>query len=265
MSKNESLKTWGIIIALLILSGVATATWQWASARTTTAREHVAVPRSEPPVLEIRLRDYVVGDLLAETPVIQDLDGRQFNQFEALGILIALTLVPLIALALPIAFIFMRLDKQTATVKETETFKTAATQLSKREDAEVKQIRQAQPAKPRRPDPTMPRWSVISTSLIVVLFVMFLGFMLGRATLPHESLMGHTIVDPAVMLMWASGLVTAVVLFFVLRGKARALAASDDGDYSPPPWGWIWVIITGLLIVGLGTGLSLILRNMPSG
>lgn len=249
MSKNESLRTWGLIIGLLLFGAVALGAWQWleGSGRGTTAAR-ASVPPAQVPPLELRVAEQVY----------------QFEPFQALALLAVLTLVPLALVAAGLAGLFLILDRQSTQVKEAPEFQSAAAQLNQREAEKVKQLRAGRATKPRPADPTMPRWAAISTSAIVVLFVMFAVFMLGRAFLPHETIWGQTMVDPAIVLMWAAAFVTAVLMFFVLRGRERTLVASDDAEEAPPPWAWIWVILTGLLIVGVGTGISLIIWGMPA-
>jgi hypothetical protein len=263
LTNNETLKNWGLVIALLLVSAVATILWQSFTAPA-VADHAVAAPAPEPAPLEIRLDYYVLGEQLKTITQLSQYEGYSPNPVAALLVFTGLTLVPILVIAAALAGIFIMLDRQTNRVKQSPEFQTAAAQLNQREQAAVKAERQVKPAKPRRPDPTMPRWAVISTSLIVVLFTMFIGYMMGLLFLPHDTMMGGSIVYPASLMMWGTGLITAVIMFLVLRGREQALVASDDAEIKPAPWAWIWVIITGLLIVGLGTGLSILFRT-PAG
>jgi hypothetical protein len=267
LANNETLKNWGVVIALLLLSAVATILWQSFTAPTGAAGHAVAAPPREPSPLEIRLGYYVLGDQLRNIPQLSPYEGYSPNPFMALLVMTGLAIVPILVVGAGLAGIFMMLDRQTRRVKEAPEFQTAAAQLNQREDATVKAERKVKPAKPRRPDPTMPRWAVISTSLIVVLFTMFVGYMMGLLFLPPYSVVNAEtgrMIYPASLMMWGTGLITAVVMYFSLRGRERDLVSSDDAEMEPAPWGWIWVIVTGLLIVGLGTGLSILFRT-PAG
>jgi hypothetical protein len=250
LTRNESLRTWSIIIGLLLFGAVALVGWQWLNqSGAGTADPNVQLPPPQVPPLEFRIAEQVY----------------QFEPFQALALLTVLVLVPLALVAAGIAAIFLLLDRQTAQVKEGPEFQSAVTQLNQRESEQIKRLRAGRTTHPRPADPTMPRWAAVSTSIIVVLFVMFVAFMLGRAFLPHETYWRGNLWDPAVLLMWGAAIVTALIMFLLVRGRERALAAPDDAEEAPPPWAWIWVIVTGLLIVGVGTGISLIIWGMPPG
>jgi hypothetical protein len=249
LSRKESLRTWGLVIGLLLFGAVALVGWQWLSQPGTgVADPDIRLPPAHVPPLEFRIAE----------------QAYQFEPFQALALLTVLVLVPLALFAAALAATFLLLDRQTAQVKETPEFQTAATQLEQRETEKVKRLRAGRTTKPRPADPTTPRWTAITTSIIVVLFVMFVAFLFGRAFLPHETVWRANLLDPALLVMWGAALVTAVIMFFLLRGRADALVAIDDTEEAPP-WGWIWVIITGLLIVGVGTGVSLMIWGMPAG
>jgi hypothetical protein len=250
LTRNESLRTWSIIIGLLLFGAVALVGWQLLNQpRAGTGDPHVQLPPPQVPPLEFRVAEQVY----------------QFEPFQALALLTVLVLAPLALVAAGIAAIFLLLDRQTAQVKEAPEFQSAVTQLNQRESEQIKRLRAGRTTHPRPADPTMPRWSAVSTSIIVVLFVMFVAFMLGRVFLPHETYWRGNLWDPAVLLMWGAAIVTGLIMFLLVRGRERALAAPDDAEEAPPPWAWIWVIVTGLLIVGVGTGISLIIWGTPPG
>jgi hypothetical protein len=248
LTRNESLRTWAIIIGLLLFGAVALIGWQWLDQpRAGVVEVQDRLPPAHVPPLEFHFAEQTF----------------QFEPFQALALLTVLILAPLALFTAGLAGIFLLLDRQTVQMKEAPEFQTAVTQLDQRETEKIKQLRAGRTTKPRPSDPGMPRWAAISTSTIAVLFVMFVAFMFGRTFLPHEAVWGQRLVDPAVIVMWGAALVTAVIMFLLLRGREQALVASDDAEEAPPPWAWIWVIITGLLIVGVGTGISLMIWGMP--
>jgi hypothetical protein len=248
LTRNETLRTWGLVIGLLLFGVVALIGWQWLDQpRAGAGDPHVTLPPAQVPPLEFRFADQTF----------------EFEPFQALALLTVLVLAPLALFAAGLAGVFLLLDRQTEQVKEAPEFQASLAQLNQRETEHIKKLRAGRATKSAPAEPVMPRWAAISTSTIVVLFVMFLAFMMGRVFLPPETYWRGNLWDPAVLLMWGAALVTAVIMVLLLRGRVRALVASDDAEEAPPPWGWIWVIITGLLIVGVGTGVSLIIWGMP--
>jgi hypothetical protein len=61
--------------------------------------------------------------------------------------------------------------------------------------------------------------------------------------------------------------VTLIGLFLYFRYFRKPEEINPEAtDYQPVSWGWVWVIVSGLLIVGLGTGLAVTLfSSVPPG
>jgi hypothetical protein len=55
----------------------------------------------------------------------------------------------------------------------------------------------------------------------------------------------------------------AVVAFFLYFRFVRKPEDIDltQTDNAPVSWGWLWVIVSGMLIVGVGTGLAITLTG----
>lgn len=263
MNVSQSTKSWIIIIAVLLLSGLVSGIWYVSNSRPAEETAAVARPQAEPPaaeVIEIRIRDFVIGGDLMEIDFIRELDGAQIGAFEALGIITLITLVALAALTLPLVFIYVYLDRQALQVKAAEEVKQAQTELEKREQERIKALRQQQPAAAKPDQADMPRWAILSTSMIILLFVIFTAQMLGRSFLAEELYLNGLLLSPTGLLTWALVLVTVVVLFFVYRQPWRSRTLVVDATANAGvPWAWIWVVISGLLVVGVGLGLSLAL------
>ncbi|MCI0394604.1 MAG: hypothetical protein L0322_06660 [Chloroflexi bacterium] len=269
MNRSDSWKTWGLIIALLLISGLASAAWPFISARLSgeDGRRTEAVEEEIEPIT-IQVKDYVLGSDLLKIPFIsENIDGRQLDPFLALGLVTALVVGGLVAMGLPLGFLYVMLDRAAKRVKSEESYQTAVTTLKKQESENLKQIRREQPADPKPEAPVMPRWSVVSTSLIILLFVLFLAFAFAPSFgLVEEMEQSDRLISPVRIASWVLMGLTLIVLFFVFRGRSRQLAVDDaESDDRPVPWGWVWVVVSGVLIVGLGTGLAIALRSMPAG
>ena len=54
-------------------------------------------------------------------------------------------------------------------------------------------------------------------------------------------------------------LLSVLVLYLALRRRDPLELDSAEVENKPVKWGTIWVILTGLIIVGIGTGLAIAL------
>ena len=104
------------------------------------------------------------------------------------------------------------------------------------------------------------RWAVVATSLCILMFSVFLGYLVGSTMFPTGQITTEEqVVNISAIIISAFFLVTLFML--LLRMNPRRLAAIDDTDYSGIPWDAIVVILLGFLILGLGIGLIVFLNN----
>jgi hypothetical protein len=250
LSDKNSLKTWAFLLGLLIFSGLATVVWQAGIAPSMPGGSASAPPASgQPENVEIRIRE--TNELLMDVPFLASLDGSEYSPYAILGFLAAITLLPVLLVGGLIAGALRLGDRQTASVKDSEPVKQAQVALSQREAEKLKALRQAKAPKPKPDSHHMPRWSLISTILIAVTLIFFASTLVGNY-LPEGSAFTPS------MLNWLLVGITAVGLGWLFWGdKGRRLYLSDDQEAAPIPWAWLWVVITGLLIVVLGLGFSI--------
>ena len=52
-------------------------------------------------------------------------------------------------------------------------------------------------------------------------------------------------------------LITAVILILVMRRRDPLEIEQAESEYKPINWGVVWVLITGLIVVGVGTGIAI--------
>jgi hypothetical protein len=66
--------------------------------------------------------------------------------------------------------------------------------------------------------------------------------------------------DPA--LPFAGGLALVTLLFLILAVAWRRGRRYESNENAPVSWGLIWVVISGLIFVGIGIGLTLAMRTV---
>jgi hypothetical protein len=251
LSDKNSLKTWAFLIGLIIFGGLATVVWQAGIAPSFPSGSSAApAPQSgQPEMVEIRIHE--TNALLMDISFLANLDGRQYSPFSILGFLTLITVLPIVLVGGGLALALRLGDNQTNSVKESEAVKQAQVALTQRETEQIKALRQGKQPKPRPASHDMPRWSLVSTILIAIMFVFFTGTLMG-GYLPEGGRL-----TPA-MLNWSLIILSAGILVWLFRGDmGQRLYRSDDQEDAPIPWGWIWVIVSGLLVVGLGLGFSI--------
>lgn len=203
----------------------------------------------QPENVEIRIRE--TNELLMDIPFLASLDGSEYSPFAILGFLTAITVFPILLVGGLIAGTLRVGDRQTNSVKENAAVKQAQVALSQREAERLKALRQAKTPKPKPESHYMPRWSLISNTLIAVTFAFFTGALIGNY-LPEGGSF-----TPA-MLNWTLVFLALAFMGWLSWSKlAERLYLPDDKEAAPIPWAWLWVIITGLLIVVLGLGFSI--------
>jgi hypothetical protein len=262
--KRNNLVTYGIIAALLVLSGIAVVVVPSISDQISGALGSGGGPPAapdievaeEPTIVTIDIQDLLLGEELMAVPFLADLDGTTVRLPVLVGILTGI----FVALTLPVGavlfLVYTRLDNTTTATKGSESFKEASSRISDRQAAFIKQNMQEKPPK-EIPSHTMPRWSVISTALIAVFFGLMLGAMLGLIFVPSGEIifeLGETeyIWGPAGVFGWSFGLIA--LLFSMGYIRSRRLLAVDDTDYGSINWAAIWVIISGVILLGFGLG-----------
>lgn len=271
MKSFETLRTWLIIIGLLLFSGLASLVWinvsEGGGIDLGLDQALAISPRSvavEDELITIQLDQYLLGEVLVTIPGLRELNGVQVHPLVIAGILTAVTVGGLLAVGLPLAFIFARLEQQTAAVKEDAEFQEKQSNLENREKERLRELTEKQPPDPI-PSHEMPRWATISTSLIILFFVILVGYALADTFYPSGEirLANDVLLNPALPVAGGLGLIALLILGAAIsrRSPGDGAAEVDAGDDVAIPWGAIWVIISGLIFLGIGTGLMLAIRS----
>lgn len=260
MERSESRMTWAIIIGLIIIGGLASAAWPVISAELNIGRAgELAAVRSEPEPIVINIEDHLLGPeimgiISSISPealdfVNNNINGREISQPVAIGILVALTVGSLVLLGGPIALIYTRLETQASSIKEDETFQAAQAELEKQQQAELKEMRQQNPAHANQDEAKSRRGFAYTMAFLGIIFAWVLGMLIDEAFSTSSASLISVVI----------ALLLAFVYFRFMRKPEEI--DPEAADYQPVSWGWVWVVVSGMLIVGLGTGLAIALYS----
>ncbi|MCA9973767.1 MAG: hypothetical protein KC425_26315, partial [Anaerolineales bacterium] len=113
--------------------------------------------------------------------------ATEMNGLLALGVLTVAVIALVAGMGAVLGFIYVFLNRQTDTIKESEAFQTHQAALAQQEKAQIERLRAGRTTHPV-PEHKMPRWSVLSTSLIVLFFTVMLGTLLVEVLIPVDTL-----------------------------------------------------------------------------
>ncbi|GAB4159460.1 MAG: hypothetical protein Fur0021_30400 [Candidatus Promineifilaceae bacterium] len=255
MNKN-TLRNWGIVIALLIFSGIASVGWPVLRSQLGSSRGGPVRPPQPPLTISIPAP---VSGLVPES-ILNEEGQLEMNPLLAMGVLGALVVGGIVVVGGGLAFVYTRLDQGIVAAKETETFQTTLSNLDKREVERLKASRSQRPSKPT-PSHVMPRWSVISTSLIFILFAVFVSTAISDSIYPEGVIItpSGSILNTHALFILGGVVLTAVILGLLFRPQ---LLNVDQGETAGIPWDTIYVIITGAIFIVIGVGLVLWLNTL---
>ena len=119
MKRFESLRTWLVIVGLLLFSGVASLAWIALSGQGGIRAPSLGLDLALEPIepITIELEDYLLGEALVEAPVISQLNGQEVPYLLVVAIIVAVTVGGLLAMGVPLAFIYVLLDRQAGQVR----------------------------------------------------------------------------------------------------------------------------------------------------
>ena len=244
MKNKNSLITWGIIFIILVGSGLLTI------------------------LLPAFLNSGATTPLPSETttvtiPLPMPVGGRSevtLPSWQLMLGLAALIFGLVIGAGLVLALIYTLLSRQVARNTENPDFQQQAAALQKRYDTQVAEMRQTRPTSVA-PESTWQRWGVFTTAITILMFVAFGTFLFASMLFPDRLV----IRDSSIINMTLALVMTAMIIALTAMGlwlRSGRLAAFNRTESMPIPWDLIAVVITGLLVVGLGIGVIAIL-NAP--
>ncbi len=235
MSENATQKNWMVILTILLLGAMVVA------GPLLTAQIGPDAPKIELPL------PFAIGGS----------NTVAMSSWQAILGLVVLIAGAIGAVGVGISFIFSRAEKQTADVLASESFQAKKSALDKLESEKVKQMNMDRDVA-GVPDHTRLNWSAVSTSLVVILFTVFGGMLINSAFIPESEYLvdGRTAAGINVTLIWL-----ALISFFIIMLRSRLLQAKTAEK--PISWDSVWIVGTGLLVVGAGLTVILYLSGQP--
>ncbi|MEJ2746836.1 MAG: hypothetical protein P8183_02805 [Anaerolineae bacterium] len=155
------------------------------------------------------------------------------------------------------AFLFFRAEKQTSDILNSQEFQASKSAFDKLEADKIKQMNEGRTA--AGPSEALrPGWSTVSTSLVVILFAVFVGMLVNSAFIPKGEYVvdGRTASGISVTLIWL-----AFISFFIIILRSRLLQAQTSEK--PVSWDVVWIVGTGLFVVGAGLTAILYFSGKP--
>ncbi len=261
MNKPESWKTWVPLLGLLIVFGLVTAIWPalanafelpsfggGSSTRIPYEPEPVHLEELKATLSASVLPPPLASALASAAAALPD----TISPFLALGVVTGAVIGGIVVMGGGLAFIIKLIAGIRDNTLETEAFQQHQQALEQRVNEQIKQLRDGRTTDPE-PSHKMPRWSVISNALIALMFAGFATLVVVRNFFPE----GITEVDGQIVNV--TTLVFAVVALIILavmgwRMRPEKIEALDETDSGGIPWDFIAVLITGLIMLGLGIG-----------
>ncbi|UCG26226.1 MAG: hypothetical protein JSW55_09670 [Chloroflexota bacterium] len=263
MSNRESWKTWAVVAALLIFAGLASAVVPFLLDQADEGDSSTEVAR-EPLETTIDVSQLpFIGEVLVEIPFIaENVQGQPITALQAFGIAFGVVLVGVGAVGLLITIVAVLYDRLVNRVYSDESYQEATAELQQREKARIKEVQQGQPPAVGPEKAVRSRWSMGVYAFIFLLFVWIVGLTLGTVYFgdTEVDILGVS-VSAATLLNLVLVLLTIVILYLALRRRDPEELENPASDDNPVNWGYIWIIVSGLLIVGIGAGAAVATRG----
>jgi len=244
LRNKQSLITWLIIFAILVGSGVLT----------------------------ILLPSLVGGSsttpLPSETttvtfPLPVPIGGRSEITLPSWQWMLGLAiLIPglVIGAGLTLGIVYIILSRLVANTTSSSSYQKNSVTLDKRQTEKIAKLRETRPTS-AAPESTWRRWSVITTAITILMFVAFLTLLFASTIFPNAQIVRNDGIVNIVSVMVLIAVVIALAAM-VMWLRSDRIAAINRTESLAIPWDFIAVVITGLLVVGLGIGVIAIL-NAP--
>jgi hypothetical protein len=248
LRNRQSLINWGIVLALLFGAGVLTIAWpafvgnfgDSATQPIPTGPESIVIPLPIP----IAGRSELV-----------------FTSWQLMGIIAFLVIGAVVTGGIVLAVINWILSRIVANTKQDPEYQQDVAALERSTTAEIKQMRETRPTSTSS-EVRWQRWAVATTSAAILMFVAFFGLLIANSLFPEGYIIWQdTLVNITAIITLILLAIALVVLILAYRSRRRRPAAAVDS--SGIPWDTIAVLISGLLVVGIGIGVLLLL-NSPS-
>jgi len=239
-----SLITWGIILALLIGSAALT----------------VLVPALFGGGTSVPLPRQMSTVTITPPIPIAGQDSFTLASWQAMLVLAFLIPALVIGAGLTLAVIYILISRFVARTQATREYQDSTAAIDRRQKERISRMRETRPTS-AAPESTWHRWAAITTTLTVLMFAGFGALLIASFVFPSWQITRQdTIINVVSLTALIAMLVALVVMVLTLRGNR--LAAPDRSGVMSIPWDFVAVLITGLLVVGLGIAVIAIV-NAP--
>ncbi len=248
MSRSESWKAWTAVIIILLFSGLVAAIWPYITGlggggSSGIPVESETVTISFPPIPMINFEGWSI----------------ELGSFVLFLILALIVIGVVVVTGIIITGINLILARQVTKTVESEKYQEGNKTLEQKEKSALSEKREGRAADTSQQN-DYSRWAVVATSLSILMFAIFLGYLVGSTFFPMGELLEQDqIVNITGIIILAFVLITLFFLF--LRMNPQKLAAIDESDDAGIPWETITVILLGFLVMGLGIGLVVFFNN----
>lgn len=260
MNRSESWKTWIVVAGLLLFAGIASATIPFLVDQLSNGDEQLTPRETHPTVTTIDVSELpFIGEVLVEIPfVAENIQGQPITLLQALGIGFGVVLVSVGATGMLITLLVFLPSRWINNIYADEGFREAQIKLEQREKVSLKDRQQVQPATEPNEGERSKRWSAVTLGLIIVVLVWVTSILFAFGLFQNETLsIGSLQISTVALFSLISVGITIIVLYLAFRRRDPAELETAESENKPVNWGTLWVILTGLLVVGIGTGLAI--------
>ncbi|MFO7661241.1 MAG: hypothetical protein R6X18_01480 [Chloroflexota bacterium] len=188
--------------------------------------------------------------------------GQTFVTLPSWLVMLGLALIIpglVIGAGLTLGIIYIILSRLVTNTAGNPEYQAHAAVLDKRQEEKIKTMRQTRQTSVS-PESRWQRWAVFTTGAVILLFVGSLALLFSSSLFPDGLIARQdALVNLGRIFVLASLLIALVVMIFTLRSER--LVRFDQADSLSIPWNFLAVLISGLLVVGLGIGILLLLNT----
>ena len=250
---KNSLATWGLVLALILFSGIASVIVPSMMDNMQGSGSSVTIEGFSLPTFDLSVKNVTLPEGL---PVV---GGKSYPDILVFGGFAAVFMGAILAMGVPLALIYAGLDKVASSNKGDKKYEQGVAALQKKQQLLLKEYGQIRPAKPAPADPSTPQ----VTWLITTLLMMFLLGIFG--TLFSANFMGRENLS-----MWGLGFALVGLLFrltpvAISRFFNDPKQGASDTSTLPVDWGMVWTVVTGAILLGIGIGILMWTLQAPCG
>jgi ABC-type multidrug transport system fused ATPase/permease subunit len=259
---RDSWKTWVLVAILLIFAGVASAIVPFILDQFDDGGQSEAAVPSHPTVTTIDVSQLpFIGEVIVEIPFIADnIQGQPITLAQAFGILAGVVLVSTGALGLLLTIPVIIYSRLVTRVYADDDYQAAESELENRQKSILKERQQVQPPSEATDPRRLARYKVNSLVFLIVLLALITSLTVTTIYFSETTWsIGSLEISAALVINLAVVLLSLLILYLALRRRDPLELDSEEMDNRLVNWGTIWVILTGLIIVGIGTGLAIAL------